>query len=90
MLFMRLHEVDNPLLVVIKHANLNCMEEIGHREVAHNTWNISKHFESLVASSRLEFGLGRLGVGIIEHSLSVVIPAGVLLVSRDIIVKFGL
>jgi hypothetical protein len=90
MLFMHLHEVDNPLLVVVKHANQHCMEEVGLRKVPHNTWNISEHCESLVARLRLEFGLGWFGVGNIDHSLSVVIPAGVLLVSWDIIFKFGL
>jgi hypothetical protein len=42
---MRLYEVDNPPLEVVKHANLHCMEEVGLREVAHNTGNMSKHVE---------------------------------------------
>jgi len=27
--FMRLHEVENVLLEVVKHADLDCMEEVG-------------------------------------------------------------
>jgi hypothetical protein len=44
----RLHEVENPLLEVVKHADLHCMEVIGLWEVAHNTGNMSKHIESWV------------------------------------------
>jgi hypothetical protein len=35
-----------------------------------------------------EFGIGWLGVGIAERSILVVIPPGVLLVTRDLISKF--
>ena len=45
---MGLHEVENPLLEVIKHADLHGMEEVGLQEVAHNTGNMPKHFESSV------------------------------------------
>ena len=67
--FVRLHEVENPLLEVIKHADLHCMEEVGLREVAHDTGNMSKHVESSVNMARREFGIGCLGVGIAEHSM---------------------
>jgi len=43
-----LHEVDNRLVEVVKHANLHCVEEVPLREVAHDTWNMSKHIESTV------------------------------------------
>jgi len=49
---MNLHEVDNPLLVVVKHANLHCMEEVGLREITYNTWNMTKHIESSVNMAR--------------------------------------
>jgi len=86
----RLHEVENPLLEVVKHANLLCMEEVGLREVAHDTGDMSKHFESLVNMAQQDFGIGCLGVGITERSIQVMIPLGVLLVQRDIISKFVL
>ena len=37
------HEVENPLLEVVKHADQHCMEELRLREVAHNKGNMSKH-----------------------------------------------
>jgi len=64
---MRLHEVENPLLEVVKHADLHCMEEVGLREVAHNTGNMSKHVESSVNMAQQEFGIGCLGGGIAER-----------------------
>ena len=85
---MRLHEVENPLLEVVKHANLHCMEKVGLWEVAHNTGTMSKHVESLVNMVRREISIGCPGAGLVEHSILVVIPPGVLLVSRDIISKF--
>jgi hypothetical protein len=45
---MRLHEVENPLLEVVKHADLHFMNEVGLREVTHNDGNMSKHIASLV------------------------------------------
>ena len=45
---MRLHEVENPLLEVVKHADLHCMDEAGLQEVAHATENMSKLVESWV------------------------------------------
>jgi len=65
----RFHEVENPLLEVIKHADLHCMEEVGLREVAHDTGNMLKHVESLVNMARREFGIGCLGVAIAERSI---------------------
>jgi len=44
----RHHEVENPLLEVVNLADLHCMEEVGLREVAHNTGNVAKHVESSV------------------------------------------
>jgi len=86
----RLYEVETPLLEVIKHADLHCMEVVGLWEVTHDTGNISKHVRSSVNMARQEFGIGSLGVGIAERSIQVVIPPGVLLVSRGIISKFTL
>jgi len=48
----RLHKVENPLLEVIKHADLHSMEKVGLREVAHKTRNMSKHIESSVNLAR--------------------------------------
>jgi len=86
----RLHEVENPLLEVVKHADLHSMEEVGLREVTHDTRNMSKNIESLVNMEPREFSIGCRGVGIAECSIQVVIPPEVLLVRRDIISKFVL
>jgi hypothetical protein len=43
------------------------MEEVGLREVAHNTGNMAKHVESGVNMARREFSIGSLGVGIAER-----------------------
>jgi hypothetical protein len=45
------------------------MEEIGLREVAHDTGNMSKHVESSVNMAQRQFGIGFLGVGIAERSI---------------------
>jgi hypothetical protein len=37
-----LHAVENPLLEEIKHVDLHCMEEVGLREVAYDSGNMSK------------------------------------------------
>jgi hypothetical protein len=66
---MRLHEVENQPLDVVKHADLHCVEEVGLREVAHNTRNVSKHVESSVNMAQPEFGIGCLGVGIAQRSI---------------------
>jgi len=65
----RLHQVENPLLELIKHADLHCMEEVGLREVAHETGNMSKHAESSGNMAPREFGIGCLRVGITERSI---------------------
>jgi len=67
----RLHEVENPLLELVKHADLHCMEVVRLREVAHNTGNMLKLDASLVNMARREFGIGCLSVGIAEHSIQV-------------------
>ena len=67
--FVSLHEVENPLLEVVKYSDLHCMEEVGLREVTHDTGNMSKHVESSVDMARREFGIGCLGVGIAERSI---------------------
>jgi len=66
---MRLHEVENPLLEVVQHADLHCMEEVGLRDVSYNTGSMTKHVESSVIMAQGEFGIGCLGVGIAEHSI---------------------
>jgi hypothetical protein len=43
-----LGEVENPLLKVVKHADLHYMEVVGLREVTHDTGNLLKHVESFV------------------------------------------
>ena len=87
---MRLHEVENQLVEVVKHADLHCMGEVRLREVAHDTGNMSKNAESSVNMARREFHTSCLGVGIAEGAIWVVIPPGMLLVRRDIISKFVL
>jgi len=86
--FVHLHEVYNPLREVLKHADLHCMEEVGLREVAHDTGNMSKHVQSSLGIARQEFGIGCHGVGIAERSIYPEIPPEGLLVRRDIISKF--
>jgi len=88
--FIRLHEVENPLLQVVKHTDLHCMREVGLAEVGHDTGNMSKHVESSVNMVRQELGIGFVGVGIAERSIKVVIPLWVLLVRSDMIFKFGI
>jgi len=85
-----LHEEENPLLQLVKHGDLNCIEEVGHGEVAHHTWNISKNMHSSVEMAQPEFGNGCLGVGIAEHSTQILILPGVLFVRIHMISKFVL
>jgi hypothetical protein len=66
------------------------MEEVELREVTDDTGNVSKQFESSVILEPRDFGIDCLAVGITEHSIQVVIPAGVSLVRTDIITKFVL
>jgi hypothetical protein len=62
--------VENTLLEMGKHADLHCIEEeVGLREITHDTGNMSKHVESSVDMARREFGIGCLGVGIAERSI---------------------
>jgi len=61
---MHLHEVENPLLEVIMHADLDCMEEFRVRDVTHDTRNMSKPSESSVSMALREIGIGCLAVGI--------------------------
>jgi len=67
--FVCLHEVENPLLEVVKHADQHCIEEVRLREITHNTGNMSKQIESSVDISQPEFGMRCLGVGIAERSI---------------------
>jgi len=66
--FVRLHEVENPLLEVVKHTDLHCLDEVGLREVTHKTGNMSRYIESSVNIARLEFGIPCRGVGLAERS----------------------
>ena len=66
---MRHNEVENPLLEVVKHADLDCMEQVGFQDVSHDTGNTSKFMEFLVNMARREFGIGFFGVGIAERSI---------------------
>jgi hypothetical protein len=61
--------VENPLLEMIKHTNLHRIEEVGLREVAHDTGNMLIHIEISVNMARQEFGICCLGVGIAERSI---------------------
>ena len=68
-LFVCLHEVQNPLLEAVKHAELYCMEEeVGLREVTHDKGNMSKPIQSLVNTVWQVLGIGSLSVGIAERS----------------------
>jgi hypothetical protein len=80
--------VEKPLLEVIKHANMHCMEEVRLWEVAHDTGNMSKPVESWVNMVGREFGSGCFRVGVATRSILVAIPLPVVLFGRDIISKF--
>jgi hypothetical protein len=64
------------------------LREVGLREVAYNTGNMSKHVESSVNLVQQEFSIGCHGVRIAERLIKVVIPPEVSLVRWDIICKF--
>jgi hypothetical protein len=81
------YKVENPLLEVVKHADLHCVKKVRLREGTHNAGNVSKHVESAVNVARQQFGNGYLVGGIAELSIYVVIPAWVFLVRRVIITK---
>jgi hypothetical protein len=63
------HEVDNPLLEVVKQADLHCIEEVGLREVAHDAGKMSKHVQSSVHMVQREFSISCLGIGTCDHSI---------------------
>jgi len=86
----RIHEVEDPLLEVVKHADLHCVEEVGPRDVAHNTGNGSIQFGSSVNMVGRAFGISGLAVVIAVRSISVVILSAVVLVMIHIISKFVL
>jgi len=67
--FIHFLEVENPLLEVVKHAELHCMEEVRLQDVAHDTGNMSKHVESLLNIARCGCGIGCLGVDITDCSI---------------------
>jgi len=67
--FVHPHAVENLLREVIKHGDLQWMEEVGGREVTHNTGTMSKLVESAVNMARLEFGISCVGIGIAERSI---------------------
>jgi len=89
-LFVHLHEVENPLLEVVKHANPHYMKKVTLWEVAQHTGNMSKHIEFSLDKARQEFSISCLAVSIAERSIKVEIPPGVLHVRRDIISNFVL
>jgi len=64
---MGLHQIDNPPMEAVKHADLHGMEEVGLWEVSHNTGDMSKHLELSVNMALREFCIGSLGVGIAER-----------------------
>jgi hypothetical protein len=54
---------------VVKHADLQCIEVVGLKEVDHITGNLSNQVESSVNMVRPEFSISYLGVGIAECSI---------------------
>jgi hypothetical protein len=64
-----LHEVENPHLEAVKHADVHCMKEVGLQEVAHDTGNWLKQLESSVGMARRVLGIGCICVDITEHSI---------------------
>ena len=66
---LRLHEVEYPLLLVVRYAYLHYTEEVGLREVVHDTGNISIHVDASEDMTHRQFRIGRLGVGIAECSI---------------------
>jgi hypothetical protein len=66
---MRLHEVENPHLEVVKDADLHGIDEVGLQEATQEIGNMLKHVESSVDMARGVFSTSCLGVGITEHSI---------------------
>jgi len=60
--------MENPLLEVVKHANLHRMEKVVLREFAHNAGNMSNNVESSVNMAQAEFRIRFLVVGMVERS----------------------
>jgi hypothetical protein len=50
--FVRLHDVENPILVVTTYPYWDCMEVVGHWVVADDTANVSNQVESSVNMAR--------------------------------------
>ena len=67
--FVHLHEVENALLEVVKHADLHSMDEVRLWEATHDEGNRLKHVESSMNMARQEFGIGCLAVGFGKHSI---------------------
>jgi len=67
--FVCLHEVENPLLEVVNHADLHYMEKVWLREDPHDTGNMLKHVESSLNMALWEFSIGFLGFAIAESSI---------------------
>jgi hypothetical protein len=61
--------VENPLLEVIKHADLDGMDKVGLRDGAHDTGNMLKYVDSSMTIARRDVGIGCLGIGIAERSI---------------------
>jgi len=66
---MHFHDMENPLLEVVKHTDLHCMEMVGLREFAHNAGNMLKKVEFSVNMIQQEFGIHCRGVGMVERSI---------------------
>jgi len=66
---MHVHEVENLLVQVVKHVDMHCVEEVGLREVDHNTGNMSKQVESFMNTAQREFSIGCLRLGVAECSI---------------------
>jgi hypothetical protein len=61
--------VEYPLVEVVKHADQQCIEEVGLQKVTHDTGNMLKHVESSVKMAGLEITMGSLAVGNAENSM---------------------
>jgi hypothetical protein len=68
-LFVHLHEVENPLLEVVRHADLHCREEARYREGTYDTGNILKHTESSIHPAWQVICIGWVGVVIDQLSI---------------------
>jgi hypothetical protein len=66
--------VENELFEVLKHIDLRCMEEGALQRFTYDTGNMAKPIEFSVNMAQCEFSSARIGVGIAQHSLYIVIP----------------